>query len=336
MKNAIDIVILWVDGDDPEWRKSKAKHSDKMIPEGLDNGTLRYRDWDNLQYLFRGIDKFAPWVRKVHFVTYGHLPSWLNIHHPKLKVVNHEDYIPEKYLPTFSSHPIELNLHRIKDLSECFVYFNDDMFITAPVKPNDFFVNGLPCDMAVNTRITSRNYHDPIAHIILNNTAIINKNFAMKDVVRTNLPKWLNHRYGITNLLRSISYFPYPTFTGFINTHLPAPLLKSTFKQVWSAEPELLDTVSANKFRSREDVSQYLIRDWQLVTGRFWPKNFYKEGTYYDPNEANIDEIARSIISQRHKLVCINDSSERDINELKTKINSSFNEILPDKSSYEI
>ena len=26
----------------------------------------------------------------------------------------HEDYIPKQYLPTFSSHPIELNMHRIR------------------------------------------------------------------------------------------------------------------------------------------------------------------------------------------------------------------------------
>ena len=70
--------------------------------------------------------------------------TWLNTENPKLTVVNHKDYIPEEYLPTFSSHPIELNLHRIKGLSEQFVYFNDDTFIINAMQPEDFFKKGLP------------------------------------------------------------------------------------------------------------------------------------------------------------------------------------------------
>ena len=83
---------------------------------------------DNLQYWFRGVGKFAPWVNRIHFITYGHLPPWLNVDHPKINIVRHTDYIPKKYLPTFNSHVIELNIHRIEGLANCFVYFNDDTF----------------------------------------------------------------------------------------------------------------------------------------------------------------------------------------------------------------
>ena len=64
-------------------------------------------------------------------------------------IVKHEDYIPEEFLPTFQSRTIDMNFHRIKDLSEHFVYFNDDMFLINPTTKEDFFVNGLPCDSAV-------------------------------------------------------------------------------------------------------------------------------------------------------------------------------------------
>ena len=70
----IDIVIPWVDGSDPEWQQEYRKYA--ALEMGRDNNTeIRYRDWDNLQYLFRGIEKFAPWVRKVHFVTTGQKPK---------------------------------------------------------------------------------------------------------------------------------------------------------------------------------------------------------------------------------------------------------------------
>ncbi|WP_331836427.1 hypothetical protein [Erysipelothrix piscisicarius] len=73
------------------------------------------------------------WVNNVYLITYGHLPDFLNVDHPKLKIINHTDYIPSDYLPTFSSHTIELNMHRIEGLSEHFVYFNDDMFLNQPM-----------------------------------------------------------------------------------------------------------------------------------------------------------------------------------------------------------
>ena len=102
----IDFVIPWVDGSDLEWRKNKNKYSGK-IDEPVDITDARYRDWDILKYWFRGVEKYAPWVHKIYFVTCGQKPDWLNENHDKLVLVNHEDYIPHEYLPTFSSHTIE-------------------------------------------------------------------------------------------------------------------------------------------------------------------------------------------------------------------------------------
>ena len=112
IEEKIDIVILWVDGEDKEWQKEKEKY---MNLRG-DAGKNRFRDCDNLQYLFRGIDKFAPWVNKIFFITWGHLPKWLDVNNEKIRVIKHEDYIPKEYLPTFNSNVIELNLHRIEEL----------------------------------------------------------------------------------------------------------------------------------------------------------------------------------------------------------------------------
>ena len=82
-------------------------------------------------------------MRKVHLLTYGHLPAWLEPDHPKLHIVNHRDFIPEEYLPTFSSHAIELNMHRIPDLAEHFLYFNDDVYLDEAL-PTGGFLPGRP------------------------------------------------------------------------------------------------------------------------------------------------------------------------------------------------
>ena len=64
--------------------------------------------------------QFQHIIQKIHFVTWGHIPEWLNTEHPKLNIVRHEDFIPEKFRPTFNSHTIEWNFHRIPGLAEKF------------------------------------------------------------------------------------------------------------------------------------------------------------------------------------------------------------------------
>lgn len=109
--DSIDFVIPWVNGNDPEWIKEKSNFEKQS--EG-DRRDIRFRDWDNLRYWFRAVEAYAPWVNRIHFITWGHLPEWLNTAHPKLNIVTHQDYIPQAYLPTFNSHTIELNMHRIQ------------------------------------------------------------------------------------------------------------------------------------------------------------------------------------------------------------------------------
>ena len=116
----IDIVVTWVDGSDPEWLKERARYSGTPV----ELSDVRFRDWGLMRYWFRGIEKYAPWVRKIHFVTWGHLPDWLDTTNPKLHIVKHTDFIPAEYLPTFNSHTIELNLHRIEGLAEQFIYLS--------------------------------------------------------------------------------------------------------------------------------------------------------------------------------------------------------------------
>ena len=166
--NEIDFVILWVDGNDPAWREEFVR---TRQAENDDASEIRYRDWRNLHYWFRSAERFAPWVRKVHFITWGHLPAWLRRDHPKLHIVNHRDFIPAEYLPTFNSNTIELNIHRIEGLADRFVLFNDDTFLTRGCRPEDFFRRGVPCDMARLSVVQPSS----VGHIIYNDLELINR-----------------------------------------------------------------------------------------------------------------------------------------------------------------
>ena len=335
-KQKIDFVLLWVDGDDPEWRNSYLKY----LPEskrGDDTRASRYRDWGLLPYWFRGVERFAPWVNKIHFITCGHYPEWLDLKHPKLNFIKHSDYIPSEWLPTFSANPIELNLHRIVGLSEHFVYFNDDMFLIDYITPERFFQQGLPCDMAVFDAVASLSVYNNFAHIVLNNVTAINQRFKKREVLCKDWRKWFNVKYG-SHLFRTLALLPWPYFVGFRDPHLPNAFLKSTLNDVWSVYGNLLEETSAHKFRSLTDYTQWLFRYWQLVTGNFHPINVYRTSAYYPINEKTLPEIERVIAGQKKQIVVLNEEDKGisvPFEECQERIYAAFQRILPMKSSFE-
>lgn len=324
----IDFIIPWVDGGDPEWRVERGKY---VAPGESDNREVRFRDWDNLRYWFRGVEKYAPFVRKIFFVTWGHLPEWLDTSAPKLVVVNHKDYIPEEFLPTFNSHTIELNFHRIKGLSEHFVYFNDDMFVVSPTKPEDYFKDGLPRDiLALNTVFFGK---DSVGQIIGSNLAVINENFKKKECFRKNPAKWLCPKYG-KHLTRTLLLMPWHYFQGFYNHHLCGCFDKSTFARVWKRERDILTRTCSCKFRSPTNVNQWLMRYWQLAEGNFSPMSC-KAGKYYKVKDENSDLIT-DVLNHKYKFICINDNEKiEDFEKVKGQIAETFERILPEKSGFE-
>ena len=327
----IDFVLTWVDGDDPAWIKELNKYTPNN--KEIDISSERYRSWDNLQYWFRGIEKFAPWVNKIHFVTWGHVPKWLNTDHPKLNIVKHTDYMDNTNLPVFNSHPIEINLHKIKDLSEQFVYFNDDTFLTSPVSKERFFKHGLPRDLAVIDVISIGG----IEHILVNNLRIINQYFSKKRQIKKNVLKWFNPKYNLYNL-KTTCLLPWTHFSGFFDPHQAQPFLKSTFEDVWKHEEKILSETSKSKFRKNTDLNQYLFRYWQLVTGNFLPVSIKDSKYVAIKTLTDCLDTSKSIIKQKYSLMCFNDKLDKDIyfEEAKQIINTALEKILPQKSSYEI
>ena len=328
----IDFVIIWVDGGDPEWQAEKSKYQSDT--ENTDTRSIRYRDWDNLQYWFRAVEKYAPWVNKIHFVTCGHLPKWLDAENPKLNIVKHSDYIPEKYLPTFSSHPIELNLHRIEGLSDNFVYFNDDVFLARKVSPCDFFKNGLPVDSAVMYPHISRRENS--THSEAANMDVINWHFNKNSVIKKAPFKWFNLKYGV-KLIFNFCLMPFRSFPGILNAHVCTPFKKETFNTVWEKEYELLDEVCSHKFRHALDVNQWLMENWQIVSGNFYPRSMkFGKTCAMSDDDAENKKIYDTLRSKKHKVICINDMVMEDgFPRIRDELRAVFEEIFPQKSSFE-
>ena len=336
----IDIVVLWVDGSDKKWQEEKAKYQYLATGKKVDANANRYRDWGTMKYWFRSIEKFAPWVRKVHFVTCGQRPEWLNTECSKLNCVNHSDYIPQECLPVFNANPIEIGLHRIKGISERFVFFNDDTFLLRPVLPDFFFKNGLPVQYAALHPIVPQGVlaNSVMTHVIANSVTIVNKYFDSRQQIKKNWKKWfLPYRIGLKTAIMNYIYSMHSAFIGFGNAHLPVPMLRKTVEEVWNKEPKILGETLKSRFRTTSDVSQYLFRYWDLAAGNFWPTSLKNLGKTFN---LEVDSPAFDAIKkQSYNMICLHDSdenpSEDSFRRMQQRLLDSLAYILPDKSSFE-
>lgn len=338
----IDIVIPWVDGSDAAWLEEKRKYDMTCVDDSSNsvNSAQRFRDWGLMRYWFRGVERYMPWVNKIFFVTWGHVPEWLNTDNEKLVIVNHKDYLPDEYLPTYNSSVIEMNFHRIKDLSENFILFNDDFFVIAPAKEEMFFKNDLPCDMLLSEIMYNYDVSCVFRHVVFNDLGIINKHFGMKHREMRNFIKWVNPAYGCRNMLTNLNKLYFKRIVGFKDQHLPVSHKKSVFKKLWELEGENLDRACHNRFRTPMDFNHWLIRYWNLVTGEFEPINTNDLGVYTQFDDSHsVDLICDRIKSKEKPLLVINDtidSTDEDcFLECQKKIIMAFEAILPDKCSYE-
>ena len=325
----IDAVVLWVDGNDAEWQKKRSQY---MPEEDCDSSPNRYRDWDNLRYWFRGIAKFAPWVNKIHFVTDGQTPEWLNIDHPRIFLVDHKDYMPPDALPVFNSNAIEIGMHKISGLADRFILFNDDVFLTAPVDPEYYFSQGTPVDMAGLTRPATR--ETVFGSLMMNNYEILNRRFSKKEALKKNFSKWFCPRYG-KNFVRTLMNLRTSEFQGIVIPHLSVPYRKSDISRVWDQEGELLQKTQYHRFRSPDDITHLLFRFWRLAEGDFKPRK--SKGKYFSAeNYQSVEKIAEAIVAQRYPEICINDCYQgEDFEKAKNLLISSFEKILGDKCEYE-
>lgn len=307
----IDFVFPFVDMRDKVWQEAyKKKRRELGLPEDILK--TRYRSWDNLKYVFRSIAKNAPWVGKVHLVVSNieQIPDWVDA--AKVNIVLHEDFIPGEYRPAFSSRIIETHLGDIPNLSERFVFTNDDIFILNPLKEEELFkgnVPGLQKKRAVG--LNSMTKRMEWAEL-----SLISAHFKMR------LP---NPEAG----------FPKPPH------HTITPMLKETVRTVDTIfGSEIKESITP--FREDKNFNQYLYTYYQLFSGKYFESEWsygcesIKEG---DCVLDKANDIARIIRMRGYDTLCINETYDFDdgfFETIKNIINSSFEDIFPDKCKYEL
>ena len=224
----MDIVITYVDGNDPVWKQDYEKHTNVPVMQ------KRFRDWGTLKYLLRGIEVNMPFIRNVYLVVShpSQVPQWVD--QTQLKIVLHSDIIPEKYLPTFNCNPIEMHLHRIEGLDEEYLYFNDDLYPLAPCSPEDFFRNGKGV-LGFSRHFLASGMYKKICR---NSDTHARKALGLK-----------------------------PSFCFVRPQHTCTPMFRSECEQLYSIlEQDIL--ASLTRVRTSGNLNQYLFLDYQLYKGR--------------------------------------------------------------------
>ncbi|MEO9476653.1 MAG: hypothetical protein ABJG41_14020 [Cyclobacteriaceae bacterium] len=135
MSIKVDIVYTWVNND-----LQFAERLNTYATSNLDKKSNRYRDiHDTLKYSLRSVEKYAPWINKIHIVTQRpQVPEWLDQNHPKIKIVHHDAFIPEEYLPTFNPRVIQSFFHLIPNSADHLLYMNDDYLFGNKIEMDDY------------------------------------------------------------------------------------------------------------------------------------------------------------------------------------------------------
>ena len=227
----IDVVVTWVDGNDPVLNAKRAAYiSPEEASEKDIAAPTRYANRGEIHWCVRSINKFMPWVNRIYIVTDGQDPK-VESKIP-VEIVDHKVIFSgyEQYLPTFNSLSIEAMLWRIPGLSEHFIYFNDDLLVCRSVEPEVFF----PSEGHINC-------HGHNASLLLSKTW-------------HHLKHLLGHSCRVNHIQQMMDASEIAgNRRSFIRlAHTPHPLLRSTLHQFYEANPNRLEQNIRNRFRSSQ------------------------------------------------------------------------------------
>lgn len=344
MSDKIDFVLPWVDANDKDWQELKDYYSPKLSNiYDNDNGTIRYRDTNTLKYVLRSIEKYCPWYNKIHIITNGQKPSWLNIEHPKINLVTHEElYFDKTHLPTFNSSSIEMNLSNLKGISEKFIYLNDDFLIFNKLSKDRFFINNKPVDFLVHGWIPRNKIYQLLrdnsnwVKSLNNNIGLINS-ISSPNKIKDKKNVLFNQTYSLKDKISNFLLLNlYKKYFFISHWHNAQPYTFSVLKEVYARFEKPMMECSKNKFRSDNDLTQYLYRYYHLATEKFYP---YKNNDFYYANitsYSTLENILERLKSKNYNFVSIYDNyKDEESDMILEKLTNFLEDKFPHKASFE-
>lgn len=306
----IDVVYLWVDGGDPVWQEERARVLGTSSVQGEPSqGTWLFRDRDELLYSLRSLEENAPWVRKVHLLTANQVPPWLNLKHPRLEVHFQRDIFAEpQALPTYNSHAIESQIHRIPGLSEHYIVMNDDVFFGRPVEPSQFFSPGGVA------RFRYSRHHAPSTH----------------DSSMSAIEQARHHTAGVIEEIHGAK--PHALFA-----HTPLPQRRSAQEQLEKIAPDEFRQTMYSRTRHATDLVplSWLHLNHLYLSG-LAVEGHYQYRYYFLAERVARKRLGRMLNSERPHVFCLNDGPDVDGLDYSEWLVTALEHGFPVASSFEL
>lgn len=306
----IDIVVTYCSDKDEAWRQLKdAYMKEEGVKDRQATGEERYRDWDCFKYWFRGVENCCKWVNKIFLIVdrESQIPEWLDTSNPKLRIVYHKEYIPNQLLPTYNASTIELFINRINELSDNYIFCNDDFYFLNPVASNIFFVDDIPVyeDTAsplVKYRDELLEGSDGTFYKMLNN----NMDFQLK----------INHDKA----------------KSYAIDHLPSAHKKGFEQRIMNAfYYDFIRSQGLSRFRYPTNMTAQVFTSLYKDTKPYIKCDLYKNSKY-----VTLKSIVDFSQYENCDMVCFNDTEQLDdFEKTKNKLIAFFEHKFPNKSSFE-
>lgn len=174
-----------------------------------------------------------------------------------------------------------------------------------------------------------------MSHIFLNNTLVLSKYFNKRENIRHQWRNYFKLGYPPLYFCYNFLELAFPLFSGFYTVHGAAPLCRSTYETLWEKEYPLLDATCLHKFRHADDVNQYLLREWQKLTGYFTAENVCHSFRYFNAASV-IKSLCLSLKSRKQiSSVSMMPIQPLILNVPKHRLIPLFPALFPEPSSFE-
>ncbi|KAN0003196.1 hypothetical protein ACTFIZ_009352 [Dictyostelium cf. discoideum] len=350
----IDLIYTWVNGSDPKHiesriyyhnleqiqkkekfkkfrqerliqKQKKEEEEEEEEEEVEEEESQRFRDYGSLKYSLRSVRKYAPWINNIFIITANQIPSWFNqSNSDNVKFIFHEQfYKNKKDLPTYNSNSIESNFWNLpKQVSNCFLYSNDDLFFREKVEVDDFFDNEY--------------YHN-----LFETNDIVSSwtpNISKKDV-------WTQTLVNTNRVLDRVW-----NSTGSSPRFNAQHGIQVFNKEIWSIISfdlkNELSITSNNKFRNSNDIQIPFVYNQFVKRYSRKFKNMKLNNQYFALTNENYKEALNIVIKnqEHYKTICLNDlfqfetfpNSQNDLNNhIINDISNFFESLFPLPSPYE-
>lgn len=292
--NKVDYVFPYVTSDDEYWKQLYTLSLSGKETQ-FEAGIQRFRDNGLLKYLLRSLEKYLPWINKLHMIVMSdsQVPKWIN--RENVNIIYHSDFIPKKYLPTFSSSLIETFLPFIPSVEEKFIYGNDDLIPCRHLSKSLFFRGNIPC-----YNINIRDYFET----------------APGDTLRRNA----------YNLIMEKKQDKRVSTTQHSTISYRKSLIQNCF---YKYKKRILNSLS--KFREEKNLNQYMYAFYQMIEETIF--NIHQNIGLYIVKPTNIEKILVKNFN-KFDFICLNDELEMSEKDW-FKILSKFEQLLPNRSKYE-